>query len=197
LKTDFAYLRGALALGRFWPESPHIRFVWACALAVGVALLSSALVFQSWRIQTKLQTTVAHTAAVAADLQQGTALTGPSGAAAPQHPALQLGAQPDAGAVVQRLEQAARVLNVAIRRIEVTQVPPSAVELGRLQLAIVAEGTYSDLKGWMSEWTARFPSATITRLRLQRSGSGQDAQPMLEWSGSITVWSRPAVPGPR
>ncbi len=117
-------------------------------------------------------------------------------ASAPQHAVLALPVHAEADQVVQRMEQAARPARVVIRRIEITQVPPSTAELGRLQLAVVAEGGYADLKRWMAEWSARLPAATISQLRLQRPDSAPGVAPVLEWSGTVTVWSRPLAPGP-
>jgi hypothetical protein len=195
LKTDGNFSLGGDALGRVWPESAQARFVWACIFTAGAFSLAFALAVQAWRVEALSQSTAAQANAAAANLAKLSHPTPDSSNNVPRrHPALSLGAQQEAGAVVHRLEQAARALDVIIRRIEVAQVPPSATELGRLQLAVVAEGTYADLKRWMAEWTARLPSATIAQLRLQRAESAAETQPLLEWSGSITVWSRPSDP---
>ncbi len=188
--------RRVSALGVFRDESPQARFWWACTLAVVLAVLALALALLAWRTHSLAQTAVAQSEAARLEWSRlNEPPTHAQPATAPSHPALALAAQPEADLVVQRLEQAARMARVVIRRVEATRVPPSATELGRLQLAVVAEGSYADLKRWMAEWTARLPAATISQLRLQRPESTPTTVPMLEWSGTVTVWSRPIAPG--
>lgn len=184
-------------LAHTFARDARARFVWASAVAVSLALLALGFGIQAWRTLAMAQGATTQAAAVRLEWTRLNVpeVQAPS-ASAPQHAVLALPVHAEADQVVQRMEQAARPARVVIRRIEITQVPPSTAELGRLQLAVVAEGGYADLKRWMAEWSARLPAATISQLRLQRPDSAPGVAPVLEWSGTVTVWSRPLAPGP-
>lgn len=181
-----------LVLSRLFLQAPQASFKLACA---GAALLAAlALVCGAWAWHVHQQAQVAETAgaALAAELLQVQAATaGQVRASAALHPALGLGPEPDSSWVVARMEQAARQTGVFVRRFELTRLPASPQELGRLQIALVAQGDYASLKHWMFEWGSRLPTATVSQLRLERPDSTSLSAPVLEWSGVVTVWSQP------
>lgn len=179
-------------LSQTWSERPAVRFYCACIAVSATAVVACFLALQSWRAHTLTQATALLAAEAVAERMAMSASEGRAQLLpADGHPALRLDAQPEPHEVVHRLERSARALNVDLRRIEVSQVSPAAQALGRVRCTVVAEGRYADLKQWMATWSGEMPSATISLLRLQRAESWQEARPVLEWSGSITVWSRP------
>ncbi len=180
-------------------RAPRHAWLPAAGGALLLVLLALALSARAWQVhQQALVARVAQGAAERSLQALQAAGAADSTSSEPAHPALLLGSEPDGDQVMGRIEHAAREAGVSIRRMELSRFPASERELGRLQLALVVQGSYGPLKRWMAEWMARLPSATVSQLRLERVESTDPAAPMLEWSGVVTLWSRPLQqPGAR
>lgn len=96
--------------------------------------------------------------------------------------------------VVDALQRAGREAGVSVTSITVRDSLPKPDQLGRLEIAVTAQGPYPALKQVLVEWLARFPSATVRSQQWRRVDTGSPALgagALAEASWVISVWTAP------
>ena len=100
----------------------------------------------------------------------------------------------DAQVTVDTLHRAARESGALVTSLSLREVPARVDQLGRLEMTVVAQGSYAALKMVLTEWLARFPSATLRTQqwrRVESNGTPNPASVVVEANWGLSVWTRP------
>ncbi|MFC6220198.1 hypothetical protein, partial [Pelomonas aquatica] len=101
---------------------------------------------------------------------------------------------PQNQALIDTFQRTAREAGVTVTSLSLHQTSPRADQLGRLELTVATQGSYAALKQLLSEWLARFPSATVRSQQWRRSEPAglTNANPgTVEANWVLSVWTRP------
>ena len=96
--------------------------------------------------------------------------------------------------IVDTFQRAAQAAGVAVSSLTLRQSASRADQLGRLELTVTAQGSYSALKQLLAEWLGRFPSATVRAQQWRRvdiSGAPGAGTVAVEVNWVLSVWTRP------
>ena len=89
--------------------------------------------------------------------------------------------------VIQQAGQSAVRLGVNVRSLSVSHQPASSVVWGRVSLQVSAVGSYSALKGWQADVSARFPSLAVLNLNMKAAAGGNQAELDSQWTWVLYV----------
>ncbi len=90
--------------------------------------------------------------------------------------------------VVRDISRFATERNLRVGSLRIEHAAPSG-RLAQVQLTLAAKGTYSDLKSWLSELLARYPSVALKSLALQAPPAGSA---MVSANLTLTLFMKPA-----
>jgi hypothetical protein len=96
--------------------------------------------------------------------------------------------------VIDTFQRAAREVGVSVTSLSLRQTPVRPDQLGRLELTVTTQGSYPALKQLLSEWLARFQSATVRSQQWRRTeptGPTNASPGIVEANWVLSVWTRP------
>lgn len=156
LSSAARWLGSALPLGVVLAARAKWFVWWLLVLAGAASAVPSFQAVQRWQIERSQLSSLLQA--------PGPVQAAPTTDAEPSE---QLSALPASDATVGFVESVAARLGVHVHRVQLVERAPTPAQLARLELRLVLQGGYGDIKALLAEVAAKYASATLSRLALQ------------------------------